>query len=857
MSTSSKRLLLIDGHSMAYRAFYALPVENFKTSTGQPTNAIYGFASMLINLIKEERPTHLAVAFDVSRKTFRTEKFPEYKANRSSTPDEFRSQLSHLNEMIESFGIKHFEIEGYEADDIIASLAKKAQLEKFQVLICTGDRDSFQLVNENVTVLYPKKGVTEMSRMTPNAVFEKYGLTPNQYPDFAALRGDPSDNLPSIPGVGEKTATKWISDYGSLEKLIENAGEIAGKVGQSLRENLSTVRLNRELTHLLDDLEMNVNISDLNWIGFDSNRMGSFFDKMEIRALKERLKSLPQTSVSATPEIEIVVSDSSSEQVTTLLKNHTDSIAISFDFIDNSLQGYAVALNESKIYYVRESKIGDWISDSKLPKIVHSAKSLIKKFTIQGLVADVELLAYLVNPGSRNLELNDLVERRLGVTPSSGDLFSQFDPRSAAWIYSLQKELINEIESKGMSDLYTQLEQPTLLLLAQMELLGIAVDQPKLKQLSDHFTKIVSEETKMAYQEAGHEFNVGSPKQLQVVLFDELKLPKTKKIKTGYTTDAESLEWLALKTKHPLLKHLLRIRETSKLMTTIDGLISSVAQDGRIHTSFQQTVAATGRLSSTEPNLQNIPIRTEEGRKIRDCFVAQKPFLDLMTADYSQIEMRIMAHLSDDKALIEAFESGEDLHSTVASQVFGVKPADVDAEMRRTIKAMSYGLAYGLSSFGLSQTLDIDPAAASELMAKYFERFGGIREYLKTVVVKARENGYTQTIMGRRRYLPDLNHENRQRREIAERAALNAPIQGSAADIIKIAMLKVDEQMKLAKLKSRLLLQVHDELILEVAPGEQESLTELVKKQMSSAYKLNVPLDVNIGVGKSWDLAAH
>jgi DNA polymerase-1 len=390
-----------------------------------------------------------------------------------------------------------------------------------------------------------------------------------------------------------------------------------------------------------------------------------------------------------------------------------------------------------------------------------------------------------------------------------------------------------------------------------MESVGIAVDLPKLSELSTHFTKIVSDETKMAYQEAGHEFNVGSPKQLQVVLFDELKLPKTKKIKTGYTTDAESLEWLAIKTRHPLLKHLLRIRETSKLMTTVDGLIESVAQNGRIHTSFQQTVAATGRLSSTEPNLQNIPIRTEEGRRIRDCFVAQEPFLDLMTADYSQIEMRIMAHLSDDKALIAAFESGEDLHSTVASQVFGVKSEDVDSEMRRTIKAMSYGLAYGLSSFGLAQTLDIDPAAANELMGKYFERFGGIREYLKTVVIKARENGYTQTILGRRRYLPDLNHDNRQRREIAERAALNAPIQGSAADIIKIAMLKVDEQMKLAKLKSRLLLQVHDELIIEIAPGEQERLAKLVTEQMSGAYKLNVPLDVNIGVGKSWDLAAH
>jgi DNA polymerase-1 len=857
MSISSGRLLLIDGHSMAYRAFYALPVDNFKTTTGQPTNAIYGFASMLINLIKEEQPTHLAVAFDVSRKTFRTEKFPEYKANRSSTPDEFRSQMSFLNEMIDCFGIKHFELEGYEADDIIASLAKKAAKEKFQVLICTGDRDSFQLVNADVTVLYPKKGVTEMLRMTPDTVYEKYGLTPTQYPDFAALRGDPSDNLPSIPGVGEKTATKWISDYGSLEKLLANAGEIPGKVGQSLRENLNTVRLNRELTHLLDDLDLNAKIVDLHWTGFDSNRMGSFFDKMEIRALKERLKSLPQSDTLGDPEIEIVVTESSSDQMAALLMNHIEPIALSFDFIENSLQGYAVALNENETYYVRESKIGDWMSNSNLPKIVHSAKNLIKKLTFNGLAADVELLAYLANPGSRNLELNDLVERRLGIAPSSGDLFSQFDPRSAAWIFSLQKELSQEIESKGMSDLYAHLEQPTLLLLAQMESVGIAVDLPKLSELSTHFTKIVSDETKMAYQEAGHEFNVGSPKQLQVVLFDELKLPKTKKIKTGYTTDAESLEWLAIKTRHPLLKHLLRIRETSKLMTTVDGLIESVAQNGRIHTSFQQTVAATGRLSSTEPNLQNIPIRTEEGRRIRDCFVAQEPFLDLMTADYSQIEMRIMAHLSDDKALIAAFESGEDLHSTVASQVFGVKSEDVDSEMRRTIKAMSYGLAYGLSSFGLAQTLDIDPAAANELMGKYFERFGGIREYLKTVVIKARENGYTQTILGRRRYLPDLNHDNRQRREIAERAALNAPIQGSAADIIKIAMLKVDEQMKLAKLKSRLLLQVHDELIFEIAPGEQERLTKLVTEQMSGAYKLNVPLDVNIGVGKSWDLAAH
>ena len=857
MGTSQKRLLLIDGHSMAYRAFYALPVENFKTSAGQPTNAIYGFASMLINLIKEEKPTHIAVAFDVSRKTFRTVRFPEYKANRASTPDEFRSQMSHINEMIESFGIKHFEVEGFEADDIIATLAKAAELKGFDTLICTGDRDSFQLVNNKTTVLYPKKGVTEMSRMTPAAVVEKYGLTPEQYPDFAALRGDPSDNLPSVPGVGEKTATKWIIDYGSLEKLLDNAKEITGKVGESLRANIDVVRLNRELTHLLDDVKLSSGVEDLTWPGFDANAMGLFFEKLEIRALKERIKSLPQIGGIESKEISTTVTKLDSKKLDAILKDKKDPIAISFDVIDGILASYSVAISDSEVFSINENRIGDWISNPNIPKYVHGAKYPIKELNMAGLTADIELLAYLINPGSRNLDLVDLAERLLGVSSSSDDLFSAFDPKSAAWIFTLQKELSLEIKSKSMADLYQNLEQPTLVLLSKMEETGIGVDEDKLSQLSKYFSKIVVDETAGAYKEAGHEFNVGSPKQLQVVLFDELKLPKTKKIKTGFTTDAESLEWLAAKTKHPLLKHLLRIREAGKLLTTIDGLIKATDQDGRIHTNFQQTVAATGRLSSTDPNLQNIPIRTDEGRQIRDCFIAQDPFTDLLTADYSQIEMRIMAHLSEDKGLISAFESGEDLHSTVASLVFGVKANEVDAEMRRTIKAMSYGLAYGLSSFGLAQTLDIEPASASELMTKYFERFGGIRDYLKTVVVTARGKGYTETILGRRRYLPELNHENRQRREIAERAALNAPIQGSAADIIKIAMLHVQESISEANLKSRLLLQVHDELILEVWPDEKELLEKIVKDRMSKAYKLNVPLDVNIGFGKSWDLAAH
>lgn len=857
MSGTAKRLLLIDGHSMAYRAFFALPVDNFKTSEGQPTNAVYGFASMLINLIKEEQPTHIAIAFDVSRKTFRTQKFPEYKANRASTPDEFRSQMSHINEMVDCFAIKHFELPGFEADDIIASFAKKAEAQGFEVLICTGDRDSFQLVNDQTTVLYPKKGVTEMSRMTPTAVFEKYGLTPTQYPDFAALRGDPSDNLPSVPGVGEKTATKWIADYGSLSNLLEHASEITGKVGESLRANIGSIKLNRELTHLLDDLDLSADISDLDWSGFDADLINKFFEKLEIKALRERIKGLPQRGQEVIKEIPIQVRELKSDELDVLLAKHNLPIAIAFHFLENRLQEYSVALSANEVLLVRSEKIGKWIENQNLQKYVHGAKQPIKILGMLGLKADIELLAYLVNPGSRNLGLLDLSERLLGVNSNSTDLFSDFEPLSSSWILQIHSILQSEIESKEMQNLYLELEQPTLLLLSEMEEVGIGVDSKKLSDLSDHFSGIVSLETQSAYREAGREFNVGSPKQLQTILFDELKLPKTKKIKTGFTTDAESLEWLLSKTKHPLLKHLLRIRETSKLLTTIDGLIAATDADGRIHTNFQQTVAATGRLSSTEPNLQNIPVRTEEGRGIRDCFIPKSPFVELLTADYSQIEMRIMAHFSDDKGLISAFESGEDLHSTVASQVFGVQKNEVDSEMRRTIKAMSYGLAYGLSSFGLAQQLDIDPNAASELMSKYFERFGGIRDYLKTVVVEARDKGYTETILGRKRYLPDLNHENRQRREIAERAALNAPIQGSAADIIKIAMLNVDSHIKQLNLKSRLLLQVHDELILEVAPGEGADLSRIVKEQMSNAFKLRVPLDVNIGIGKSWDAAAH
>ncbi len=864
-----KKLLLIDGHSLAYRAYYALPVENFATAAGQPTNAVYGFASMLINLISSEKPTHVATAFDVSRKTFRSEKFPEYKANRSATPSEFKSQTSLLFDLVAAFGIQSFAIEGFEADDIIATLAKRAQAEGYEVLICTGDRDSFQLVNEMTTVLYPKRGVTDLARMTPEEVQDKYGLTPAQYPDFAALRGDPSDNLPSVPGVGEKTAAKWIQEYGSLEELIVNADNLSGKAGATFREYIPKVLLNHELTILRSNVDIAKSTSDLAWDGIDNDATNQLLDRLEIKALKERVKFIggsvsqdnatKESASSNNKRATRLVKEINSDDLEKLLSDRTDAIALDYSIVDGKLVEYCVALDATTNYLVRSGSFGDWLKDPKLPKYLHGAKEFARNYPLGGLAFDTELAAYLLNPGARNLELADLTERFLGIVNAeqAEDLFNSYKGDLASAIFAITEILIKELEQRDMLKLMQEIEIPSLLELATMERVGIGVDKSKLTDLHLFFQSEVDRETKGAHKEAGKEFNVGSPKQLQGILFDDLDLPRTKKIKTGFTTDAESLEWLFSKTKHPILKHLLRIREAGKLMTTVQGLLDSIAKDGRIHTIFQQTVTSTGRLSSTNPNLQNIPVRTDEGRKIRDCFVSQDPFVTLLTADYSQIEMRIMAHLSGDANLIEAFQLGEDLHSTVASLVFGVKADQVDPEMRRQIKAMSYGLAYGLSAYGLAQQLDLSPTEAAILMDKYFERFGGIQKYLKSVVVEAAKKGYTETILGRRRYLPDLTDENRARREIAERAALNAPIQGSAADIIKLAMLNAARAIDVAGLKSRLLLQVHDELIFEVASGEEKELTELVRREMGSAYKLSVPLDVNIGIGKSWDLAAH
>jgi DNA polymerase-1 len=861
----SKRLLLIDGHSMAYRAFHALPADNFMTASGQHTNAIYGFTTMLLSLLSTEKPTHVAVAFDVSRKTFRSEIFPEYKANRSKTPDEFRSQMPYLHDLVSAFGITQFEVEGFEADDILATIAKRAESEGAQVFICTGDRDSFQLVNEATTVLYPKRGVSDLARMTPDAVFEKYGMTPAQYPDFAALRGDPSDNLPSVPGVGEKTAAKWIVEYGSLKELLSNVDKLAGKVGQSLRDSINDVIRNSELTQLVADVPLILDIDSLAWSGADESKTNPLFDLLEFRTLKDRIKPiLNSKSVQSVQEPELqLFATAIEENVLTpaeadaKIAEHGGEIALAFHIDEEKLHRYAVAFSSDDVFLVHSSVMGEWATNPMVSKIAHDAKSLARINGMQGLVFDTAIAAYLVNPGVRTPELKDLLERW-----GDGSQINFSDPEqellsSARSLFILRSALTRELADRGLSELFTTMELPISQLLSQMESVGVAVDRPVLEKLAQFFEKEVEKETKAAHDAVGHEFNVASPKQLQVVLFDELKLPKTKKIKTGYTTDAEALDWLFEKSGHPLLRSLLRIRETKKLGTTVEGLITEIASDGRIHTHFQQTVAATGRLSSTGPNLQNIPVRSEEGRTIRDCFIAGKEYSALLTADYSQIEMRIMAHLSHDEHLLAAFESGEDLHATIAAEIFGVKPADVDPEMRRQIKAMSYGLAYGLSSYGLSAQLDITPPAAQELMDRYFQRFGGIRDYLTTVVDQARKVGYTETVMGRRRYLPDLMHDNRQRREVAERMALNAPIQGSAADIIKMAMLKVQSAIEKENLKSRLLLQIHDELILEVVAGEEEVLSTLVRREMGSAYPLRAPLDVSAGIGQTWNQAAH
>ena len=905
------RLLLLDGHSLAYRAFFALPAENFSTTTGQPTNAVYGFTAMLINVLRDEQPTHVAVAFDRSEPTFRHEQYVEYKANRRETPEDFRSQLSLIFEVLDALGIARLSAPGYEADDVIATLATRAENEGMDVLIVTGDRDVLQLVDDHVTALLTRRGITEMSRFTPAAVEEKYGLTPQQYPDFAAIRGDPSDNLPGIPGVGEKTATKWIQQFGSLEELVNRVDEVKGKAGDALREHLGDVLRNRQMTALVRDVpltDIGAGPEELIPRVWDREQIHQLFDTLQFRVLRERLyATLPDgicgvaAAESATAEpaagFEVEVRLLGPDEVPEWIADHAASVAAEGQTTragvavsgtwgrgTGTLSGIAIAAPDGHGAYLDPTALTEadsdafagWLADADLPKALHDAKGPMHAFAahgfgLAGLTSDTALAAYLALPGQRSFDLGDLTLRYLGKelrgdseTPEQLTLDGSGEEDAAANLVlharaaaELADALDADLERRGAAALLRDVELPLVGVLARMERTGIAADTDYLADMSSTLHGEVKSAEQAAFAVTGHEFNLGSPKQLQEVLFTELGLPKTKRIKTGYTTDSDALTSLLAQTGHPVLEHLLRYRDVAKLKSIVDSLIPMAGEDGRIHTTFNQMIAATGRLSSTDPNLQNIPIRTEEGRRIRRAFVVGAGYETLLTADYSQIELRIMAHLSGDEALIAAFESGHDFHAATAARVFGLPPEDINGELRNRIKVMNYGLAYGLSAFGLSSQLRIPADEARGLMDEYFKEFGGVRDYLRDVVGRARQEGYTETMFGRRRYLPDLTSDNRQRREMAERMALNAPIQGSAADIIKMAMLAVDWAIRDRELKSRMLLQVHDELIFEVAPGEFEALRDLVRAEMAAAAGLRVPLEVSVGSGSSWWDAAH
>ncbi len=890
---------------MAFRAFYALPPDNFVTATGQHTNAVYGFVSMLTRLLETERPTHIAVAFDVSRHSFRTEEYPEYKGTRDATPEEFKGQVELIREVLDAMGIVSLSREGFEADDILATLAYRAGHEGSTVLVVSGDRDSFQTVTDNVTVLYPGTGPGDLRRMTPEAVEAKYGVPPHRYPEIAAIVGETSDNLPGVPGVGPKTAAQWINKFDGLDNLLARAEEIGGKRGAALREHMDDVVRNRRLNHLLTDMDLKVGPADLARRPTDVAAIDRLFDSLEFGRLRSKVREVSGIGMGESPIDEAVEAPAPQAQVEVSLADAACDIAAwarAHDTIALLVEGdlrptrgevsrlvlagpaRALVVDPAELSPAQEEALSQVLAQAS-SLIVHDAKGTSHALAGRGwslgqVCFDTMLAAYLVHPDQRSHKLDDVLSRLLGVTieEEAGDSDALFDlgeigegptaaqvraGRLAAALHPLTDKLRRALDESGETALLADMEMPLARLLAQMETIGIAADTRVLDDLSAELGADVEAARDGAWAAAGREVNLSSPKQLQEILFDHFGLPKTKKTKTGYTTNADALADLWAKTEasggagHDFLGFLLTHRDRNKLKQMVDSLSATVATDGRIHTTFSQVAAATGRLASSDPNLQNIPARSADGMRIRGAFVPGVGFESLMSADYSQIEMRLMAHLSGDEALIEAFNSGEDLHRTMASMVFGTPVAEVSSDERSRIKATSYGLAYGLSSYGLAAQLGIPVPEAAALRDRYFERFGKVRDYLEGLVAQARADGYTQTMFGRRRYLPDLRSSNRQRREMAERAALNAPIQGSAADIVKIAMMNVADALSEAGLASRLLVQIHDELLLEVAPGEESAVEALVRDKMASPVTLSVPLDVAVGIGASWQLAAH
>jgi len=886
-------LMLIDGHSLAFRAFYALNPSNFKTPDGQHTNAVHGFISMLLNLLEGEKPSHLAVAFDISGPSFRATEYPEYKGNRGETPPEFLGQTELLEDAMESMNITTLTKKDYEADDILASLADQASAAGFKVLVVSGDRDTFQLISDGTTILYPVKGVMNLARMDDKAVLERYGIHAKQYPDLAALVGETSDNLPGIPGVGPKTAAKWLQQHGDLKTILENAAELPGKVGESLREHSELALRNRKLNHLIRDLDMGVEFESFRLTAVDETQVRTAFSKMHFKTLTERvlrlrgavgtqtngLGSAPASKTSLQPKetapkpvmerIEIPPSKDLSEAELVKWLSGQEVVGLEIEETDSGLLfGFASSSTRIFLSGKHSSHLSSWLIDKSKSKVLFDYKGtkrllLEHGLDIDGVSDDALLLAYLLNPVRRNFYVDDLVEEYLGIAVTRSDPNQlipeqEIDPSLDAWLaFSLAPIMASQVAAQDQESVYRKIELPSSRSLALMESVGVAVDAKLLQGLFDTLSKEVSEIAEKAFQIIGKEINLASPKQLQVVLFEDLGMKGTKALKTGFSTNAAALTELFDQTGHPFLEKLLAHRDSTKLKQMVETLLKAVEDDSKIHTTYVQTGTSTGRLSSENPNLQNIPIRNPRGAQIRDAFIASKGFESIMTADYSQIEMRIMAHLSEDPGLIEAFKAGEDLHRFVGSRIFGVKPVDVTSEMRAQVKAMSYGLVYGLSEYGLAKQLGLSNADAKQLMKDYFERFGGVRRYLAKVVEDAKAVGYTTTYHGRRRPFDDLNSSIFQVRENARRAALNAPIQGTAADIMKMAMNQIQEAIEAKGMKSRMLLQVHDELVFEVYAGEAKALEELVLDKMSNVVKLSVPLDVQIGTGKSWDKAAH
>lgn len=946
---TNETLLVVDGHSLAFRAFFALPVDNFSTSSGQATNAVWGFATMLAQVIDAEKPDHLGVAFDVKGGTFRNEMLPQYKGTREAAPEELLTQLPLIQRMLTALGVTYIEKPGFEGDDVIATLATMGDKAGYHTLVLSGDRDAFQLVDDNVTVLYPGHHFKDLKHMTPQSIIDKYKVTPAQYPDLAALRGETADNIPGVPGVGDGFAAKWINQFGSLDGICEHADEIGGKKGESLRANIDQVKLNRKVNALVRDVDLGVDIEDLTFGTVDVAQIDALFKELEFgprtksRVLKTFNTGAKASNTSGAGEstnneqneqdssLDLNLPEPTSitapEQFDEWVKAHRVEVKVPGEIADFTVSDYgdgsqrhaicgdavghawtvaawgderpgrataqaiAVATATSAaivplpITDTLRAQLARFLKSEHSRTIVHGYKELLHLLGAVDLdmdlpMFDTKLAGYLAQPDFHADSLKQAAEHFLDIhfteteQPSQGTLDFDDDQveedpnehrlRDLAIIRSLAVTLGPIIDEREQCWLMRAIELPVSRVLHGMEHTGAKVDSVRLVSMRDQFAAEARQAQEMAWEYAGTEINLQSPKQLQKVLFEDMGLKPTKRTKSGsYTTNAAALQDLYVKSvdnerANGFLGALLRHREINKLKQIVQTLIDATnTSDERIHTTFEQTVAATGRLSSVDPNLQNIPNRNAAGREIRGVFVPGEGYEALMSCDYSQVELRIMADLSDDEALIEAFRSGADFHKYVASMVYKLPVDQITDDQRSHVKAMSYGLAYGLSTYGLAQQLKIAPREAEALKNRYFDTFGKVHDYLESLVANAREKGYTETIFGRRRYFPALHSTNRVAREAAERAALNAPIQGSAADIMKIAMIRAEQTLAEAHVKSRIILQIHDELVVEIAPGEGDQVTELVRNAMEHAVDLAVPLDVSCGIGSDWQLAAH